>query len=822
MNFFFKSPTSKPKIYAYTETSNDYKNLIKIGYTTREVLERMQEHYPTKGPNKIKRYKVLFEENSMRSDGTIFNDKEIHRVLSKNGIKNVGGEWFECSIKELKAAISAVKNRTNIEFERTKSFKLRPEQNQAVIKTSRYFKNFKIQENKAPHFLWNCKMRFGKTFAAYKLAETMSWSKILILTFKPAIENSWRSDLLEHIDFKDWQFFSKSNGGFGEIDKIKKLICFGSFQDFLGKSKSGGIKVKNKWIHKIKWDCIILDEYHYGAWRDTAKELYENEEKEEIKKSVGEYFDNWDENISPLKTSNYLYLSGTPFRAIESGEFLEEQIFNWTYSDEQREKKNWTKKNNPYEYLPKMVMLTYQMPESLTSIINKGEFDEFDLNVFFKSFGKKEKAEFKYKDEVQKWLNFITGDSIENIYENLKIGKSKPVLPFSDTNLLSALKHTFWFLPSVSACYAMKNLLLERQNYFFHNFEIIVCAGNDAGIGEKALNLVKERVDDPVNTRSITLSCGKLTTGVTVKPWSGIFMLRNTSSPETYFQTAFRVQSPWTIDDDDDLRKKINLKENCYLFDFSPNRALKLITDYCCRLNINEDNPEEKVNDFIKFLPILCFNGSTMNQLNSNDVLDYGLVGTSGSQLAKKFESTRLVNVDNEVLEKLLNNKNLLDSLMQIEGFRNLNKDLEKIINNSEKIKKIKTDNDDVLNPKDKKELTDAEKEYKSLRKDIQKKLQKFATRIPVFMYLTEFRERTLKDVITQLEPGLFRKVTGVSIKDFEKMISLGLFNSSLMNSAVFSFKRYENASLYYADGFTKYKPEEVGLFDTVIKASEL
>jgi hypothetical protein len=319
------------------------------------------------------------------------------------------------------------------------------------------------------------------------------------------------------------------------------------------------------------------------------------------------------------------------------------------------------------------------------------------------------------------------------------------------------------------------------------------------------------------------LSCGKLTTGVTVKPWSGLFMLRNTSSPETYFQTAFRVQSPWTISssDKDSPDKKEIVKGECYVFDFAPNRALKLITDYSCRLDVRENNPEQKVHEFIKFLPVLCFDGSSMKVLNSQDVLDIGMVGTSGTQLAKKFESARLVHVDDMTLKRLMQNQKAMDILMKIEGFRNLNTDLEKIINKSEKIKKIKKEPSDDDDKKKKREISQEEKEQRSLRKQIQEKLQKFITRIPVFMYLTDYRERTLEDVITQLEPALFKKVTSLSVSDFELLREIGLFNSSELNSSVFSFKRYEDSSLSYT-GVWKHKNEDIGLFNTVISGKEL
>tara|TARA_B110000037_G_C17121360_1_gene505967 strand:- start:142 stop:2634 length:2493 start_codon:yes stop_codon:yes gene_type:complete len=822
-NFFPSRQELNPKIYAYTENSSKYEGLIKVGYTEREVAQRMGEHYPTKGPAKLQRYKVLLEESSMKNDGTYFKDYDVHKVLKNKGFKNVGGEWYECDIEELRAIIFSIKNNEIIDINRNLNFKLRPEQKKAVEKTQKYFSNFKHFEKSTPHFLWNCKMRFGKTYTSYKLAEKMKWTKVLILTFKPAVENSWKEDLLFHQDFKEWQFISRGHQSIEEIDRTKPYVCFASFQDFLGKNASGGIKIKNKWAHKIKWDCIILDEYHYGAWRDAAKELYESEDNKEQKESLGVGIEDWDEKISPLKTNHYLYLSGTPFRAINSGEFIEEQIYNWTYSDEQKSKLNWSGNNNPYLSLPRMVMMTYQMPENIHQITDTGEYDEFDLNEFFKASGEGDKAIFKHKDYVQQWLNLIRGTGFNNIYDNLKLGSNKPVLPFADSRLINVLNHTFWFLPSVSSCYAMKNLMLEKSNTFYQNYKMIVCAGVKAGIGVKSLKPVRDAMDEPLSCKTITLSCGKLTTGVTVKPWTGLFMLRNTSSPETYFQTAFRVQSPWTVGTNNTNKPNSEeiLKKECYIFDFAPNRALKLITNYSCRLDMNENDPESKIEEFIKFLPVLCFDGSSMKQINAQEVLDYGMVGTSGSQLAKKFESAKLVQVDDITLARLLKNKKAMESLMKLEGFRNLNNDIEKILNKSEKINKLKKESvekDDEHG--NKKEISQDEKEQRGLRKQVQEKLQKFSTRIPVFMYLTDYREQTLKDVITKLEPGLFKKVTSVSKDDFELLLSLGVFNASLMNSAIFAFKRYENSSLHY-DGITKHNPKEIGLFDTAISREE-
>jgi hypothetical protein len=552
--------------------------------------------------------------------------------------------------------------------------------------------------------------------------------------------------------------------------------------------------------------------------------LFEGEDTREAEFGAGKGIEEFDEDIMPITTGGYLYLSGTPFRAIASGEFIEEQIFNWTYSDEQRAKQDWEGPDNPYKALPRMVMLTYQLPDAIREIALQGEFNEFDLNAFFSATGFGENAEFKYEDEVQKWLDLVRGSFLPTSVDNLKLGAQKPPMPFSDARLLSVLSHTLWFLPSVASCHAVRNLLAKKQNRFYHDYKVVVAAGNAAGIGADALPPVLEAMDDPLQTKTITLSCGKLTTGVTVKPWTGILMLRNSSSPETYFQAAFRVQSPWMVENPDGVapHKDQVIKEECYVFDFAPDRALRQIADYSCRLNVNESNPEKKVEEFISFLPVLAYDGSSMKQIDAAGILDIAMSGTTAPLLARRWESALLVNVDNDTLKRLMSNEAAMAALMSIEGFRNLNQDIETIINKSEAVKKSRKEaNDKEISAAEKKQLTEEEKEYKSLRKQIQEKLIKFATRIPIFMYLTDYRERCLKDVITQLEPGLFKKVTGLTVKDFELLVSLGVFNSALMNDAVFKFKRYEDSSLTYT-GINKHEGEEIGLYDTVLSRDEV
>lgn len=821
-----------PRIYAYTEPQ--FKNtpwennrrgygLIKVGFTTKSAYERISEQFGTNKPIDNP-YEILLDEVAIRNDGTYFTDFDVHKVLEHAGYYRFpNSEWFECTLDEVKEAIFAVKNHKTDITKRIADFKMRPEQERAVKITSEYFRKYPYEkEGKTPHFLWNAKMRFGKTFTSYQLAKEMNWKKVLVLTFKPAVQNSWEEDLKSHVDFKDWQFVSRTGLSYGEIDHTKPFIWFASFQDVLQKTDAGGIKPRNEEIHLINWDCIILDEYHFGAWRDSAKDLYDAEDKKEQSKQDGEGLDYYDEAQMPLTTSAYLYLSGTPFRALNNGEFLEDQIFNWTYTDEQREKSLWNEQDeiNPYAELPKMVMMTYKMPDEIKQIALNGEFDEFSLNEFFSASDVNGDCKFKYEREVVNWLNLIRGQYKPTAIDELKVGK-KPPMPYSDIRLLNALKHTFWFLPSVASCKAMGSLL--KNHPFYKEYNVIVCAGAEAGMGVDALKPVREAIKDGFSTKTITLSCGKLTTGVTVPEWGGIFMLRDTSSPETYFQSAFRVQSPWTVKNPDGLNpnEKAIVKETCYVFDFAPDRALKQIADYSARLNFNtKETPEQKVEEFISFLPVLCYDGSHMDIINANELLDLVVSGTGSSMLARRWESALLVNVDNPTLTKLLESEKAMEALSRIEGFRNLNKELATLVNKSEALKKAKQEKKESLSKQEKKELTEREKEIKSKRKEIQEKLLKFATRIPVFMYLTDYREQTLMDVIKQLEPELFKKVTGLTIPDFELLVSIGIFNEQIMNSAVFAFKRYEDTSLSYT-GISKHKELVVGGWNTKTKIQE-
>ena len=317
-------PAVVPTIYGYTlPTVADHDGYIKIGYTDRENTEnRIKEQLHTAGIP----FKVLFKESAMRSDGTCFTDKDVHRLLKHKGFRQLNegkdrNEWFCCSEKEALETIEEVRTGIRFEGQRTWNFSMRKEQQTAVQMAKDYFEQSKKGEPDRPSkFLWNAKMRFGKTFATYQLAKSMNFKRILVLTFKPAVESAWQEDLSHHIDFLGWQFVSNKEAKFDareldeqfeDCDNTKPIVVFGSFQDLLGTNSAGGIKAKNEFIHTTNWDLVVFDEYHFGAWRENAKNLFEKFDEEnddfDIEKYQKEEAGNAiNESFLPITSNHYL------------------------------------------------------------------------------------------------------------------------------------------------------------------------------------------------------------------------------------------------------------------------------------------------------------------------------------------------------------------------------------------------------------------------------------------------------------------------------------------------------------------------------------
>ncbi|WP_368496884.1 GIY-YIG nuclease family protein [Herbiconiux sp. A18JL235] len=836
-------PESRPQLYAWSsdEVAPRWRGCLKVGQTTRDVNTRIRE---SQGQARVG-YTVEVAEPAERSDGSLISDVEVRQRLIEKNFENVvfesSTEWMRCTADDVKTAIAELRAGKKYEGTHHATFAMRAEQSSAVESTLEYFDSRWAEDSGAvPEFLWNAKMRFGKTFAAYQLAKRMEAKRVLVMTFKPAVEDAWDIDLKTHVDFDGWQYLSRKTGGDpATVDRNRPLVYFGSFQDLLGRDAAGNFKAKHAWLSELTWDLVVFDEYHFGAWRDAARELFEGEDDKSQKKGTEDEFskdlETFAENLEetgldedafvPIKALAYLYLSGTPFKVLKEGRFIEEQIFNWTYTDEQRAKQAFAQEfpdqPSPYAALPEMRLLTYQMPEELLAVASQGEFDEFDLNAFFEAKVVDGVAEFVHKDDVQKWLDIIRGNYAPTQVDYLKSG-TRPPFPYSDTRLLPYLQHSLWMLPRTAACGAMANLLAEPHNVFWHDYKVVNVSAPGIGVGLDALPPVRQAIGSGFDTKTITLTVGKLTTGVTIPQWSSILMLRNLQAPETYFQAAFRVQSPWTIrnpDGDNPSREDV-LKPVCFVFDFAPTRALRQMSDYGTGLAPEERNPENAVEELVKFLPVLAYDGSHMTQVDAAGILDIAMAGTSATLLARKWESAVLVNVDNFTLRKIMDSQAALDAVMNIEGFRALGSNVfETVVNKSEAVNKTKKEKGDDLTPGDKAELSTEEKEYKSKRKQIQEKLIKFATRIPAFMYLTDYRENTLYDVVTKIEPELFKAVTGLTVDDFNLLVSLGVFNAGHMNQAVFAFRRYEDASLSYTGIAVNGGRRRIGLFDTVVAA---
>lgn len=821
---------------------------LKVGYTGRpdprvRIKEQTGTVYP--GGDGIV---VLLDEAAVREDGTTFEDHAVHKILDAAGVQR-DSEVVEATLAEVRAAITAVRAGRPYDPERTDDFGMRPEQAAAVDQTAAYFSEHAADAH-PPRFLWNAKMRFGKTFTTYQLARRMGWKRVLVLTYKPAVRNAWHDDLASHVDFADWVFADRDDPC--DPDTTSPVVWFASFQDLLGTTADGGVKEHNVDVHLIDWDCIVLDEYHFGSWQGAAKEVCsavqtpadadkaERKAAEAAAAHADELADlteggtprliaatpdagiTEDLDAEDLRLSSrcYLYLSGTPFRALTEGEFNEDAIFNWTYPDEQSAKKAWDENpahdadRNPYRELPQMQMYTYALSEVASIAIDQGADALFDLSGFFAAEKVGAEYHFKDADRVGEFLNMLRGRLTQSATEKL-LNNFKPPFPYSDDRFSSAVDHTVWFLPTVASARAMKASL--EGHPFFRDFLVHVAAGIPARMGAEAKGPVDKMLASAAKQgkQTITLSVGKLMTGVTVPQWGSILILRSLKSPESYFQAAFRVQSPWMTRNDDGSRT-IN-KETCFVFDFDPNRALSLVYQYGTKLagGLTKSPPSEVIGELIEFLPIFAFDGGRMDQVDVNAVMDWGTAGAGAAMLAKRWGSPRLIDLSEEVLTKLLADTDLIERLEQMEDFRSLRQDATKIIAQSQKLREGKQPKGSRADEPEDQDVTAARKAKREQVKGLRDKLLKFVQAVPVFMYLTDFREEALVDVIESLDTQLFERVTGLTLADFHKLAAVGVFNPAHMNEAIWQFRLFERASLdYLGTGLSADEPRRVGLWD--------
>ena len=793
-------------IYAYTHAgnTNQWKRAtgqtgefaIKVGETSKPGVTRVKQQLTTAFPG-LAGVDILFHsESAERPDGSTFSDHDVRKVLTNTGVVSAGGEWVEASLDEVRGAVVSLQSGLPFDPVRINKFKMRNEQARAVAETAAYFR---ANTNDEPKYLWNAKMRFGKTFTTYQLASEMAWTKVLVLTYKPAVRSQWREDLLSHVDFAGWRYLDRDTPT-GEADALvdgdDPFVWFASFQDVTGRTPDGKPKPRNETLHIIEWDCIVIDEFHFGAATATARELYDPQDRAEaelakvVDRAVDQSSDTDAEIVAVdfgLSTRYHLHLSGTPFKAITNGEYSEDQVFNWTYIDEQREKREHEPAGgaNPYAALPRMEMYTYSMGDSASAWADDDEFDGFDLNTYFAAKKQGDECVFDHPDHVKSWLDLIRG---KKQIKGVIIEGAKPPFPYEASQFTSGIRHSVWFMQDIAACAAMASLL--RSDTFFSTYEIYVAAGTSAKVGAAALGPARAaiaRAESDGLSGSITLSCGKLMTGVTVPEWSSIFMLRSLKAPESYFQAAFRVQSPWTVSGQ--IRK-----ETAYIFEFDPNRALSLVALYGTELANNSPDrnttQRDVLGELVNFLPIFAIDGGQMEQLDTDAILDWAHGGISANSLARKWRSVDLYNLNGVTMGRLLQDPDLIAELEQIEDFRNIREEAERVVTASEKLAATKRSGGS------KSEQRQPKSELATQRKAIREKLKKVSAKVLIFMYVTDFREERLHHVIESLDTELFLRATGLSIDGFRKLTDAGVFDIGQINDAIQKFRYFERKSL--------------------------
>jgi hypothetical protein len=820
---------------------------FKVGWTGRaDARVRVREQTGTVYPDGDG-IVIHLDEPAVRDDGTPFTDTDVLHVLDSAGVHRTS-EVVEATLDEIRAAVAAVRTGHRFDPDRTEGFKPRDEQLEAIERTAAYFTEH-ADDAKPPRFLWNAKMRFGKTFTTYQLAKRMGWRRVLVLTYKPAVRDSWRDDLLHHVDFAGWVFADRDN----PVDLATAdapVVWFASFQDLLGTTADGQVKDHNQDLHTRTWDCVVVDEYHFGAWQGAAREVCEpvtvSTDDEagaaDHATEVAELADaglprliaaapdtgtRRDLTVADLRITGrcFLYLSGTPFRALAEGEFNEDAIFNWTYPDEQRAKAAWdadpTKDPaaNPYLELPQMQLYTYSLGALTGEQLQEHSDDTFDLSRFFAA--RKDGPEYHFVDPVRvnEFLDVLRGRLKRSATD--KLLSASPPFPYSHPDFAAAVQHTVWFLPTVAACHAMKAALASHPHFKDHL--VHVAAGTAAKTGAEAKPPVDAMLAKAAVTGqpTITLSCGKLMTGVTVPQWGAILILRSLKAPESYFQAAFRVQSPWRTRRGDGTVGV--LKPTCYVFDFDPTRALTLIYQYGTRLAGADlqTSPADAVRELTECLPIFHFDGGRMDPVDVEHIMDWGTIGIGATMLARRWGSARLINLTEDVLTRLLGDPVLVARLEQMEDFRNIRDEAQAIIAKSQQLKAAKAASSGESTGTEDPEVVAARKARRKQVETLRKKLQKLIQRIPVFMYLTDKREESLVDVIRALDTQLFERVTGLTLGDFNALLDLGVFHAGHMDAAVWQFRQFERASLRYLDEPGRHAPAtgRVGLFTTTVPA---
>ena len=596
----FESSLRPKLIYVFRINDNAHQGALKIGEATatlgdgyfkpnssllnKAAKERIDQYTKTAGIS----YQLLYTEGTMFTDGkghvSSFNDKQVHKVLERSGIKrksfekkNQGREWYVTDLQTVKRAIAAVKegreSLDNGEVTHEQSpIEFRPEQNMAIDRTIARFK-------RGNQMLWNAKMRFGKTLSALEVVLEMEMQRTIILTHRPVVDEGWFEDFQKiFFDQPDYHYGSRTKGeSFQKLEQLARqgdsYVYFASMQDLRGAETVGGKFDKNADVFAAPWDMLIVDEAHEGTKTDIGQSVIDTLVK---------------------KHTKVLRLSGTPFNLLD--DYNEEEIFTWDYVMEQRAKAEWDLTHmgdpNPYESLPAINIYTYDLGSLLGSEYCDDE-KAFNFREFFRT---RDDGTFCHDRDVDRFLGLMCKEG--NLY------------PYSNDEFRQMFRHTLWVLPGVAAARTLSEKL--RRHPVFGNFQVVNVAGNgdEDEENEEALKMVNKAIGpDPSETYTITLTCGRLTTGVSVKPWTAVFMMSGSfsTSAASYMQTIFRVQTPFTCHG--------QMKTNCYAFDFAPDRTLRVLAKVAkvsAKAGKSTDEDRKILGDFLNFCPIISIEGSQM------------------------------------------------------------------------------------------------------------------------------------------------------------------------------------------------------------------
>lgn len=795
---FFETTFAYKLIYIFRINDDAHKNLLKIGEATCFTEEQPAKLLPNcnrlnvAAKNRINeytqtagiKYELLHTELAMRrivKDGKslieAFRDHDVHQVLIRSGIKrhffdteHKANEWFGVDLETAKKAISAVKEgRSSLlssEITEGKSpIVFRPEQADAIKRTIKQFKT-------GNQMLWNAKMRFGKTLTALQVAKECEFKHTLILTHRPVVRDGWFEDFGKIFYDTDYVFGSKTNGEKIEdlVNSDKKFVYFASMQDLRGSDAVGGKFDKNEDIFHTKWDFVVIDEAHEGTLTKLGQAVIET--------------------INEM--SNYpkiLRLSGTPFNLLDK--FKEAEIFTWDYVMEQREKKNWLQKYfgdaNPYADLPELKIFTYNLDKLIGGYIDV-EDGAFNFREFFRTWTGNVQKDFKPMPNGVNVGDFVHKTDVRRFLDLLCKSDKNSNYPFSTEEYRAYFRHSLWMVPGVKEAKALSALLKAHPAFGSGAFNIVNVAGSgDEEIDSKdALDAVRRAFgSNPDETYSITISCGRLTTGVTVPEWTAVFMLAGTfsTSASSYLQTIFRVQSPANING--------KVKERCFVFDFAPDRTLKMVAE-AGRLSTktgNTSNDRKIMGEFLNYCPVIAVDGSNMRQYNVDSML----------QQLKRAYTDRVVR--NGFDDKNLYNDNLLKlDDIELADFEAL----KKIVGASKQTEKVKdidinrqgfTDEEyeqlQAIEAKPKKERTPEEiaflEEKKKKRDNAQKAmsiLRGVSIRIPLLIYGAEVpadKEITVDNFVDLVDDSSWNEfmpagVTKETYKKFSKYYEQDVF----------------------------------------------